>query len=128
MEDELYVFADDALGARLFMNALATDLELFRWRDEGGELSIEPLQSVSVSDGEAEANKPGARVVFRYSRGTERTCWDNDKEVLRLEPSRGTGTRYAGSARYATSALNEFMCDALQRHLGLALTPDGARR
>jgi hypothetical protein len=122
MEDELLVFADDGLGASLYMNALAMELELFRWHDDHGDLSIEPLRSVRVIDDESEPQERGARAVYRYALATERTCWDRDKEVLRLEPRRVIGTRFA------RSALNESLCDALQRHLGFAVTSEGAHR
>jgi hypothetical protein len=122
MEDELFVFADDGLGASLYMSALVMELELFRWHDDHGELAIEPLQSVRVTDDESEPQERSARAVFRYALAIERTCWDRDKEVLRLQPRRGIGTRYA------RGALNESLCDALQRHLDFAVTSEGARR
>ena len=122
MEDELYVFAENKLGARIYSNALAWDLELFRWRDEGGALAIEPPRSVFVGEHEPEEKEPTAGTVVRYTLTVERTCWDRDALVLRLDPERGIGSKYAAGA------LSEPMREALVRYLGLGVTADGSLR
>ena len=118
--DEVYVFSDGNLGACLYSNPVADDLELFRWTCDAERLTFEPLRSVWIAreNGSAEQRAGGVASAVRFTIAFERDAWDRDACLLRMDPNRGVG------ARYAKSLLSERQREALQRHLGLELGPE----
>jgi hypothetical protein len=119
--EEVYVFGHDGRGACIYSNAVAQDMELFRWTCAGNDLTFEPLRSVWVREGRtAQERSCTNAATVRYSVTSERNEWGDALRVLRLDPARGL------APRYAKSLLTETQRHALRDHVGLDLGPEFA--
>jgi hypothetical protein len=115
--DEVYVFGDGRLGACIYSNPVAQDFELFRWTSDADRLAFEPLRNVWVGrvDVTPEERPASPASAVRFTLAVDRDPWLRDAWVLRMDPSRGVGERYA------RSLLSERQRQDLHRYLGLDL-------